>query len=246
MSLTNPNKPVTEQRLSEFYQQILPFLGGMPDILTNKFSKGDLYSTDEKMIGRWIDGKPIYQKVFLFPSSVTIPSNSWFNTNMPSGDIEQTLKCFCYKNDYGISFPVYAELDANVIELLQTRGSEMGQVNGFVLQYTKTTDSSVEIGVDTDYSTEEKIVGTWIDGKPLYQKTIEVNITLSSDSWAGSVDVSSFNLDSIINAIGHSSALKGSLSIDTRVVSDTLSIFTSDLGGVVVNRLTLQYTKTTD
>ena len=31
-----------------------------------------------------------------------------------------------------------------------------------------------------NYSTEERVVGTWIDGKPLYQKTITTQINISS------------------------------------------------------------------
>ena len=42
------------------------------------------------------------------------------------------------------------------------------------IKYNKTSDN---------YSTEEKVVGTWIDGKPLYQKTIEFNKSDSSNSW---------------------------------------------------------------
>ena len=68
MSLSNPKTVVTEERLNEYHQTILPYLGGMSDILANKFSRADLYSTDEKMIGRWIDGKPLYQKVIPFTS----------------------------------------------------------------------------------------------------------------------------------------------------------------------------------
>ena len=62
MSVQNPERVVTKQDLADFYQCILPYLGGMPDILANKFSKGDMYSTDGKMIGQWIDGKPLYSK----------------------------------------------------------------------------------------------------------------------------------------------------------------------------------------
>ena len=40
------------------------------------------------------------------------------------------------------------------------------------LKYTKSTDSAISIGEETEYSTSEKIVGSWIDGKPIYQKTI--------------------------------------------------------------------------
>ena len=31
------------------------------------------------------------------------------------------------------------------------------------------------------YSTEEQVIGTWIDGKPLYQKTVIYDITTTSD-----------------------------------------------------------------
>lgn len=31
-----------------------------------------------------------------------------------------------------------------------------------------------------DYSTTEKVIGKWIDGKPLYQKTFSANLTLGS------------------------------------------------------------------
>ena len=34
-----------------------------------------------------------------------------------------------------------------------------------------------------EYSTEEKVVGKWIDGKPIYEKTIIVNGNLTSGSW---------------------------------------------------------------
>ena len=33
-----------------------------------------------------------------------------------------------------------------------------------------------------EYSTEEKVVGTWIDGKPLYEVTVK-NVNLSHNSW---------------------------------------------------------------
>jgi len=138
MPLTNPNKIVTEERLSEFYGQILPYMGGMPEVLANKFSKGDLYSTDEKMIGQWIDGKPLYQK--------TVTTGG----NVPSG--------------------------ATLIQRTTQTGYD-------TILYTKTTDSPIAIGSDTDYSTDEKIVGTWIDGKPLYQRLYYSDDITITSSW---------------------------------------------------------------
>ena len=62
MSLTNDQ--ITAKNFQEFYAQIRPYLNGQVPPVFNKFSKSDLYSTDEKMIGRWIDGKPLYQKTY--------------------------------------------------------------------------------------------------------------------------------------------------------------------------------------
>ena len=47
--------------------------------------------------------------------------------------------------------------------------------------YTKTTDSAISIGSDTDYSTEEKIIGTWIDGKPIYRLVSVANRLLDGN-----------------------------------------------------------------
>lgn len=127
MPLTNPNKVVTEERLSEFYGQILPYMGGMPEILANKFSRSDIYSTEEKMIGVWTDSKPLYQKIVTTGGSVPSGATLIFRQAMTGYD---------------------------------------------AILYTKTTDSPISIGSDTDYSTDEKIVGTWIDGSPVWQKTV--------------------------------------------------------------------------
>ena len=85
MSLTNPNSLVTEERLNQFYGQILPYLGGMSEVLANKFSKSDLYSTDEKLIGVWIDGKPLYQKTYV----INNPDTTW-GTNYAHSDFGVT------------------------------------------------------------------------------------------------------------------------------------------------------------
>lgn len=41
-------------------------------IITSSSSDYHVYSTNEKVVGRWIDGKPIYEKTFVFNNSVTI------------------------------------------------------------------------------------------------------------------------------------------------------------------------------
>lgn len=48
------------------------------------------------------------------------------------------------------------------------------------------------------YSNDEKRVGTWIDGKPIYQKTIVGKTPSSTGVNTTIVDVSSWNIDKVI------------------------------------------------
>lgn len=188
MSVQNPERVVTKQDLKDFYDGILPYLGSFPEVVANKFSKGDLYSTDEKMIGQWIDGKPLYQKSFdtTIPSSNGVMSNTLLsndcnvldvlvnliNSNGDTITAHATYKdhlIFYYKPNIG----VFAEI--NNASWATNRGAVV------TLKYTKSTDSAVSMGDDTDYSTTEKIVGTWIDGKPIYQKTYDVGSSSSGE-----------------------------------------------------------------
>jgi hypothetical protein len=50
-----------------------------------------------------------------------------------------------------------------------------------------------------NYSTEEQVVGTWIDGKPLYEKTIIVDPSVFAVANTVSVNHGVANIDSIIN-----------------------------------------------
>ena len=193
MSLTNPNKVVTEQRLNEYHNTILPYLGGMPEMVANKFSKGDLYSTEERMIGQWIDGKPLYQKTV---DCGALPNNTIKEVSHGIANIDQ------YVNIFGIfwstsgtgetgSLPFSSTNDNDCVGVwtknkltivLQVGMNRTAMSACVTLQYTKTTDSPISIGSDTDYSTEEKIVGTWIDGKPLYQKVVQVGALTNTSS----------------------------------------------------------------
>lgn len=79
-------------------------------------------------------------------------------------------------------------------------------INANQVNYNNTTVADALDGMyrinsfQTDYSTEEKIVGKWIDGKPLYQKTISTTISVDNDLTQQStdIDVSSLNIDKAI------------------------------------------------
>lgn len=60
-------------------------------------------------------------------------------------------------------------------------------------------------GVNTQYSTTEQVIGTWIDGSPLYQTIIQNTIpTITTDGTPASkdVDISSLNAKTIISTNG--------------------------------------------
>ena len=194
MSLTNSNKVVTEERLHEFYGEILPYLGGMPEALANKFSKGDLYSTNEKIVGCYTDGKPIYQKTFTgtLPTNdteffISIGASISYAWVKDANYINSSKVCFSYPGivtaDYTSAFAI--RILTNAASSNQNKISVKCKSQGtyyITLCYTKTTDSanSFKFGNENDYSTAERIVGTWIDGKYIYQKTI--NVTLPSSA----------------------------------------------------------------
>ena len=189
MSLTNPNKVITEERLSEFYTQILPYLGGMPELLANKFNKSDLYSTDEKIVGQWIDGKPLYQRVLVETNITATGSTEFYLSNankIANCDNYFIISALGYSSDWsgcGVAMGNDYATPINQYMFVITaynpttgrcwllRGTDGWSNVIIVIRYTKTTDTAISIGTDTDYSTTEKIVGTWTDGRPVYQKT---------------------------------------------------------------------------
>lgn len=64
------------------------------------------------------------------------------------------------------------------------------------------------------YSTTEQVIGTWIDGKPLYRKVI-FNQTLSTGSgggiWQGLITLSDYNIDKVIDINGYIDGDQGRL-----------------------------------
>lgn len=200
MAITNPDKVVTKQDLADFYQELLPYLGGNLPVM-GEIDKSDIYSTTEKVVGCWTDGRPVYQKTFNY----TMPNVSTDGTRTVGSfvaigasvgtvvDIQATLYSASastydvvnYVDKLTESTDTYrkytrffvvnnsASSNKNTLCALCNDISFSGATAYVTLQYTKTTDAanSYNYADENDYSTTEKIVGTWIDGSTLYQKT---------------------------------------------------------------------------
>lgn len=169
----------------------------MPSVdYSNEFGAENIYSTQERMIGQWTDGKPLYQKVYQFTD--TLPNKGVVKLIEIDSDTTHEhvlLQKTRTINGLGI-------FNGAIIQVVDTTVSERKlcvrftnidndpgiTINGVVIsQYTKTTDSAMSIGTPNEYSTTEKIVGTWVDGKPLYQKTFQVTTPNTTGYFANTI-----------------------------------------------------------
>ena len=120
----------------------------------------------------------------------------------------------------------------------------------------------IEIDNPNEYSTTEKVVGKWIDGKPLYRKTFEISSTTISSS---STTVISFNLASTFEVVDIKGVVlfastgtmlpivggykRSNNGYQIRVLNNALQlVIDTDMNveGSVSGNLSIEYTKTTD
>ena len=113
---------------------------------------------------------------------------------------------------------------------------------------------TILIGSGFNYSTTEQIVGRWIDGKPLYQKTLVFNNITISPEQQNLGDLSSLNIDygTITDINGYENGQRYFLGYAfircwLRVPLNNIGFISSD-GTRNYNPLyvTIRYTKTTD
>lgn len=114
-----------------------------------------LYSEEERIIGSWIDGKPLYQKVIKTTSSFSIPSSGWYKFyNASSLNIEQIVYANFGRYENGIRYECFNEVNCyhnnadGYLYLLRQSGLHCNSgING-IIQYTKTTDEPNSFTLD--------------------------------------------------------------------------------------------------
>lgn len=110
-------------------------------------SNANEYSTTETVIGTWIDGKPLYRKVY----SITSPSSANANyADLSSLNIETTVHLYGYykkpTGTFGIPFydsdNNYSVIFINNSNQLRGRFGNSSEITNakVVIEYTKTTD----------------------------------------------------------------------------------------------------------
>lgn len=184
-----------------------------------------IYSTDEIEIGVWTDGKPLYQKTIhinaLPSTAVTAISYPHGIANIDticgyeavarwsSGQIVQIPRLALYDKTTwsGTANSSFAVDAINKTDIVLLTGSDRSALNAdFTIRYTKTTDTPgsgtwTTSGQYTEhYSTSEQIVGTWIDGRPIYQRTY--NLPSYTEGVNNFIEHGVTNLDMVLKLFG--------------------------------------------
>lgn len=99
------------------------------------------YSTEEQIIGTWLDDRPVYRKTWVFESGVQLPSNTWIDSNISTStyDIDAIINCEAIATDYGNWSFVSASTEngtTNYVQLLNIRNAPV-QVKILTLTYLK-------------------------------------------------------------------------------------------------------------
>ena len=140
--------------------------GNMNPVTSNAVSQSLSYSTEEVNTGAvWIDGKPIYRKVFVCSTTMNLSVNSWNDvtskftglSNMTSyiSDIEDAR----IKSSNIMIDALWIRLDSNKIYLLPVGTTfQIGaNLTYLILEYTKTTDTATRSIPTETRSIEEPI-----------------------------------------------------------------------------------------
>lgn len=214
----------------------------------------DYYSTEERVVGRWTDGKPLYQKTYDLGSAVTINADSWYNTDISSGDIERIIEVLNGQAQTINTWPLGSAIDSGTIRLLNERNNII-TLRWFTIQYTKSTDTPGTgptpgnlIYLPALYSEEEHEVGVWTDGKPLYQKTWDLGSNVEiSNSALTQTTISASDMETIVDAFGIYSTGVTRYNFMANIGDGYIKLQTDRNNSIAsVRYVTLQYTKTTD
>lgn len=230
-----------------------------------------VYSEDEREIGVWINGKPLYQKTGHLAENLSI-ANSWTNFVLsdPIDNIE-TIAQVIYNNGapFGFSdgFVIFRSNNGNLQAQLKASSTSITFNANWVITfvYTKTTDQAgsgqwTPQGVPAHhYSTDEQVIGTWIDGSTIYEKTFTASFTnIPSETPQNVVDISGLGINEVISSVGvckysaeNQSDLYESLGLHfycyiypSGYLQFAQTMTSQTTGRTYVLKITIQYTKT--
>lgn len=226
-----------------------------------------IYSEEEREVGVWTDGRPLYQKTYY--DSYINPGSGAHSTNhdLP-GIITQVIPGYIrYEYQGGVYYLIGSQMNSYLQITIpadtpsptyfiatQTVGGVTQTDIYYTVQYIKETDTPgsgtwTPSGVKTvHYSENEQVVGTWVDGSTIYERTYVLtnSINVNNYNWT-STSIPINDMNKIINCWGmHESGtywgdLCAALNINTYI-----NLKCSRNGDTIdLKTFTIQYTKTT-
>lgn len=205
---------------------VLKVIGGGGST-TNVYYSYDDYAEEERVIGRYKDGKPLYRKIVYSTMPTVETAGVAVSKEFSVGDIDTItrLEATCINNDEQISInPAFLNAGHNVAKVLYYDVNKAiritSEIQGFngrdvriIMEYTKDADApnsfdpsmimknQIELagGYYENYSEDEIVVGKWINGKPIYKCINIVNgMTWIANSWSDIFNAP-LNIEKIIN-----------------------------------------------
>lgn len=164
-------------------------------------------------------------------------------TNLTDGDIlKYDAEAEMFVNYALPDIPVYLGDLGDIVLNTVTQGQ--------VLTYNGAYWTNEEPAGGINYSTSETVIGTWIDGKPLYQKTFVLTnpLTINANAW-GTVDTLSERINVIdvegvlVDVSGEYVYYVVGANCDT---NNVLTVLNYRNMAIQLNRITFRYTKASD
>lgn len=210
-----------------------------------------IYSDEEREVGVWRDGKPLYEKVITFSTVVTVSTN-WTDINIGI-PVDMIVYASVYRTSDGFYNILKASQANNSGEISIKLESGYFDADAVFIRYTKSTDTPGSGTWTTDgtyahhYSTSEKVIGTWIDGKPIYEKTVELSsqLVVSYNSWTDT-DIDATNMLDLIDIRGMDNVDHSIYSFNGLIDSNKVKLWACRDRAAYIRKIILQYTKTTD
>ena len=238
-----------------------------------------IYSTEERRIGVWIDGKPLYEQSFRFDNTVNWTNGLLLDTGLTNIDTIFVHEAFFNDaNQTSFSSLMYRQPTGGALIGLNASTSEKGKLiltvsstftannSRYIIarvRYTKTTDTAGSenyspLGIPTShYSIVEQVVGTWIDGRPIYQKTVNIN-GLPASTKDVPHNISDFDFGWVVNGYAQNPSDSTKItfnfpttytgaSVEAWLDKNNVKIYVStNRTTYSIAYVTIQYTKTSD
>lgn len=233
-----------------------------------------IFSTEEKEIGVWIDNKPLYQKTYDL-NNMTVPDNTWTNNLLNTtgaginithyegifglGSANYEFSNFSYYRNSSEFFTAMIAVDNDDINVRPNMNAGTPvTINRVTIQYTKNSDtpgsgSYGTLGVPmVTYNGDEKVIGTWFD-ETLYEKSYIIdNLASNPSDWVNDIQITGVKDIVEIVCSGYLTNTTYTyvapyITVSYNHTSGYTRHYFRDLGssGQVTLRATIRYTKTT-